>query len=262
MLFSHPSKISLTAMIASTSFDDAVSAMVRRSDTAGLQRLAVWDTLFFARIAQCGYEYEQFHAFFPLIPRLLAWLSGECHHQTSAYKDAITCTMHFGLLGKTSLSAFSLHQWISYVQGTLVQHKQTPAQLSQPVNWWQLALCSTCRALSSLLCSCSGAADIPPRMPETRLPCNPAVVRFNFAKVTNLTDSAWNPQSIFGPSNPRCTLKSARGCCAGCLFRCCGMRHEQRSPPFSSASIQQLYSTPACTLSLFLLCYPFWRSTF
>ena len=33
-----------------------------------LAKLAVWDSVFFVRIAKCGYEYEQFHAFFPLLP--------------------------------------------------------------------------------------------------------------------------------------------------------------------------------------------------
>ncbi len=33
-----------------------------------LAKLAVWDSVFFIRIAKCGYEYEQFHAFFPLLP--------------------------------------------------------------------------------------------------------------------------------------------------------------------------------------------------
>ena len=30
----------------------------------------VWDSVFFARIAVCGYEYEQFYAFFPALPGL------------------------------------------------------------------------------------------------------------------------------------------------------------------------------------------------
>ena len=34
----------------------------------GLAKLAVWDSVFFVCIAKCGYEYEQFHAFFPLLP--------------------------------------------------------------------------------------------------------------------------------------------------------------------------------------------------
>lgn len=30
--------------------------------------LLVWDTVYFHRISSCGYEYEQFHAFFPAYP--------------------------------------------------------------------------------------------------------------------------------------------------------------------------------------------------
>lgn len=35
---------------------------------AGAASLMVWDSMFFGRIAQEGYEYEQFYAFFPLFP--------------------------------------------------------------------------------------------------------------------------------------------------------------------------------------------------
>ena len=35
------------------------------------KRLVVWDSVFFVQIAKCGYEYEQFHAFFPLLPLLM-----------------------------------------------------------------------------------------------------------------------------------------------------------------------------------------------
>lgn len=42
---------------------------------SGLQRLNVWDSQFFIRISQCGYEYEQIHAFFPLLPAALHTLS-------------------------------------------------------------------------------------------------------------------------------------------------------------------------------------------
>jgi GPI mannosyltransferase 2 len=31
----------------------------------------VWDAVYFDRIAQCGYEYEQYYAFFPGIPSLM-----------------------------------------------------------------------------------------------------------------------------------------------------------------------------------------------
>lgn len=33
-----------------------------------LEGLVVWDGVWFAHIATCGYEYEQSHAFFPLFP--------------------------------------------------------------------------------------------------------------------------------------------------------------------------------------------------
>lgn len=44
---------------------ERLTALTARS---ALAKLAVWDSVFFVRIAKCGYEYEQFHAFFPLLP--------------------------------------------------------------------------------------------------------------------------------------------------------------------------------------------------
>ncbi|XP_050368774.1 uncharacterized protein LOC126786857 [Argentina anserina] len=35
----------------------------------------VWDSVYFVRIAQCGYEYEQSYAFFPLLPLCISLLS-------------------------------------------------------------------------------------------------------------------------------------------------------------------------------------------
>ncbi|GAM27104.1 hypothetical protein SAMD00019534_102790 [Acytostelium subglobosum LB1] len=47
-----------------------------------------WDSFFYLRIAEYGYEYEQFHAFFPAYPLLIRWVSnalsfislGHLHH--------------------------------------------------------------------------------------------------------------------------------------------------------------------------------------
>ncbi|CAN6696748.1 unnamed protein product [Malus baccata var. baccata] len=35
----------------------------------------VWDSVYFVRIAECGYEYEQTYAFFPLLPLCMSFLS-------------------------------------------------------------------------------------------------------------------------------------------------------------------------------------------
>jgi len=40
-----------------------------------LQNAVVWDSVYFLRIAQCGYEYEQSFAFLPLLPLSLSFLS-------------------------------------------------------------------------------------------------------------------------------------------------------------------------------------------
>lgn len=36
--------------------------------TGRLSRLTNWDGVFFTHLSVAGYEYEQFHAFFPLLP--------------------------------------------------------------------------------------------------------------------------------------------------------------------------------------------------
>lgn len=72
--------------------DNDSSARLIRTDCGGvdsfppvvdepysLRGLVVWDTVYFERIARCGYEFEQFHAFFPLFPKVvygLAYLAG------------------------------------------------------------------------------------------------------------------------------------------------------------------------------------------
>jgi phosphatidylinositol glycan class V len=40
--------------------------------------LVVWDSVFFHRIAACGYEYEQFYAFFPGFPGAHGRLGAAC----------------------------------------------------------------------------------------------------------------------------------------------------------------------------------------
>lgn len=42
---------------------------------AAIEDSIVWDSVYFVRIAQCGYEYEQSYAFFPLLPASISLLS-------------------------------------------------------------------------------------------------------------------------------------------------------------------------------------------
>ena len=42
---------------------------------AAVASTAVWDSVYYLRIAECGYEYEQTHAFFPLLPWLMRVLA-------------------------------------------------------------------------------------------------------------------------------------------------------------------------------------------
>jgi hypothetical protein len=51
-------------------------AAARRAPAA----LVVWDSVFFHRVAACGYEYEQFYAFFPGFPgEQAAAVASSCH---------------------------------------------------------------------------------------------------------------------------------------------------------------------------------------
>ncbi|KAL0048171.1 hypothetical protein WJX82_009179 [Trebouxia sp. C0006] len=50
--------------------DSADTVSVPLADSL-FQSKVVWDSVFFNRIALCGYEYEQFYAFFPLLPGLM-----------------------------------------------------------------------------------------------------------------------------------------------------------------------------------------------
>lgn len=42
---------------------------------AAIEGSIVWDAVYFVRIAQCGYEYEQSYAFLPLLPICISFLS-------------------------------------------------------------------------------------------------------------------------------------------------------------------------------------------
>lgn len=42
---------------------------------SAIERGIVWDSVYFVRIAQCGYEYEQSYAFLPLLPICISLLS-------------------------------------------------------------------------------------------------------------------------------------------------------------------------------------------
>ncbi|XP_048425973.1 GPI mannosyltransferase 2 [Pyrus x bretschneideri] len=42
---------------------------------SAIESSIVWDSVYFVRIAECGYEYEQTYAFFPLLPLCMSMLS-------------------------------------------------------------------------------------------------------------------------------------------------------------------------------------------
>lgn len=49
----------------------------------------VWDTVYFERISRCGYEFEQYLAFFPGLPLILSWFS---HDVTTAVITGLVVT--------------------------------------------------------------------------------------------------------------------------------------------------------------------------
>ncbi|KAK9802047.1 hypothetical protein WJX73_005814 [Symbiochloris irregularis] len=70
-------------------------------------RLSVWDTVHFVKVARCGYEVEQSHAFFPLFPGLLrAFASGQGAEADSVAAGILLSNISFvvsiGLLHRLS----------------------------------------------------------------------------------------------------------------------------------------------------------------
>jgi hypothetical protein len=83
----------------------------------------VWDSIFFHRIAACGYEYEQFYAFYPGLPRecclcqpssrlswWLLWAAGR--RQFMPLLNPEPCVVHL-LRGSLTapLNVFALQSW-------------------------------------------------------------------------------------------------------------------------------------------------------
>jgi hypothetical protein len=62
LLADYDSSAGLLSSACDADWPRQVSAAPRRLP------LVVWDAVFFHRIAHCGYEFEQFHAFFPVLP--------------------------------------------------------------------------------------------------------------------------------------------------------------------------------------------------
>lgn len=59
---------------------------------AALEDSIVWDSVYFVRIAQCGYEYEQSYAFFPLLPICISLLS----RTGQFFKISFSCCFSLG----------------------------------------------------------------------------------------------------------------------------------------------------------------------
>ncbi|KAH7861293.1 hypothetical protein Vadar_024254 [Vaccinium darrowii] len=66
--------INPTCLSSSSSSQNSASILFPRIASA-IEESIVWDSVYFTRIAQCGYEYEQSYAFFPLLPLSISLLS-------------------------------------------------------------------------------------------------------------------------------------------------------------------------------------------
>ena len=56
-----------------------------------IEEVVVWDSVYYMRIAECGYEYEQTHAFFPALPLLMHFVAntGECQPKQQICKKLV-----------------------------------------------------------------------------------------------------------------------------------------------------------------------------
>lgn len=61
----------LSTTTTTTSNDDVLFPRA----ASAIESSVVWDSVYFVRIAQCGYEYEQTYAFLPLLPLCISLLS-------------------------------------------------------------------------------------------------------------------------------------------------------------------------------------------
>lgn len=61
--------------IASTTNDHHEQLILFPRIAAAIENGIVWDSVYFVRIAQCGYEYEQTYAFLPILPFCISFLS-------------------------------------------------------------------------------------------------------------------------------------------------------------------------------------------
>ncbi|CAA0193023.1 putative GPI mannosyltransferase 2 [Arabidopsis thaliana] len=55
--------------------EDSSSFIVANAASRSLENSVVWDSVYFLRITECGYEYEQTYAFLPLLPFFISLLS-------------------------------------------------------------------------------------------------------------------------------------------------------------------------------------------
>lgn len=74
----------------------------------------VWDSVYFVRIAQCGYEYEQSYAFLPLLPAFTHLLSRSGKSKTMHLDSFhfVQELVYMGLVFCCSSSAVDWRYWV------------------------------------------------------------------------------------------------------------------------------------------------------
>ncbi|KAJ0771617.1 putative GPI mannosyltransferase 2 [Helianthus annuus] len=71
----YDTSASINPICLSTTTTAAAPTVVFPRIAAAVENGVVWDSVYFVRIAQCGYEYEQTYAFLPLFPAFILILS-------------------------------------------------------------------------------------------------------------------------------------------------------------------------------------------
>ncbi|KMZ69600.1 GPI mannosyltransferase [Zostera marina] len=82
----------------------------------------VWDSVYFVRIAECGYEYEQTYAFFPILPVLISLMS------RSVFAPLIPIVGYRAVLG---LSGYVLNN-IAFVLAAMYFYRLSVLVLKEP----------------------------------------------------------------------------------------------------------------------------------
>ncbi|XP_021728844.1 GPI mannosyltransferase 2-like isoform X2 [Chenopodium quinoa] len=93
LLSPYDTSASINPNCLSDSSQSKKSPILFPSIASAIEESIVWDSVYFVRISECGYEYEQSYAFFPLLPILIFLLSN------SVFRPLISVIGYRAVLG-------------------------------------------------------------------------------------------------------------------------------------------------------------------